>query len=520
MAGVLEYVKRHLQPKGYILCSAIISIGGLLNGFAPNYDTGSIGAVTTMPHFESTIGTLTPVLRGFTVALIMMTAALPGLFSGQLADHFGQLHVVMAGALTFTLGATLQGSSSKLAMFLVGRALAGIGEGLWLSNVSVYITEIAPSARRGMLVSMPQFMATLGICAGYFTCYGSIHIESSMSWRVPFIIQAVLGFILAMACLCLPMSPRWLLFNHRREEALEALKRLDIPLAEAKKDILRPAAPSPPRKVSAGDFLTIFKKEYRRRTLLGLFILGMIQLCGIDGVLYYAPTLFAQAGLPSGTATFLASGISSILMVVISIPAFLYADRWGRRASIITGGIALSTCMFVIGSLYASNSVHATTGAARWIVIVLIFVFALSYSATWAVVGKIYASEIQPAETRAVASSIAQGLNFLTNWLVAFTTPIFLSNSTSGAYFLFGGFSFVSVITLAISMPETRGYSLESIQEGFHGLVSGRTSRKILSIFKGPSLMRTANPDNDSPHPGIFTGSIGVELGSLRAQEC
>jgi MFS family permease len=133
---------------------------------------------------------------------------------------------------------------------------------------------------------MPQLMAACGICAGYFTCYGTIHIESPLSWRTPFIIQAILGAVLAASCLYLPTSPRWLLLNHRREEAVAALERLDIPQAEAEKDILRPVAPGPPRKLSAGDFMTIFKKQYRGQTMLGLFILGMIQLCGIDGVLY------------------------------------------------------------------------------------------------------------------------------------------------------------------------------------------------------------------------------------------
>lgn len=133
---------------------------------------------------------------------------------------------------------------------------------------------------------MPQLMAACGICAGYFTCYGTIHIESPLSWRTPFIIQAIVGTALATSCLYLPASPRWLLLNHRREEAVAALERLDIPQAEAEKDILRPVARGPPRKLSAGDFMTIFKKQYRGQTMLGLFILGMIQLCGIDGVLY------------------------------------------------------------------------------------------------------------------------------------------------------------------------------------------------------------------------------------------
>jgi MFS family permease len=77
-------------------------------------------------------------------------------------------------------------------------------------------------------------------------------------------------------------------------------------------------------------------------------------------------------------------------MVAISIPATLYADKWGRRTSALVGGILLSASMFIIGCLYLTDSVHAY-GNGRWVVVVLIFVFALTYCGTWAIVGKIYA---------------------------------------------------------------------------------------------------------------------------------
>lgn len=99
-------------------------------------------------------------------------------------------------------------------------------------------------------------------------------------------------------------------------------------------------------------------------------------------------------------------------MLAISIPAFFYADTWGRRTSALSGGVVLSGCMLLIGSLYAAEIVHAY-GIARWVVIVSIFIFALTYSLTWNIVAKIYASEIQPAQTRATANSIATGSNFV-----------------------------------------------------------------------------------------------------------
>ena len=151
MSTFLNTVKKSVRPRGYIIAASIISIGGFLNGYGSNahirpnkltlivgsYDTGAIGAVTTMPDFEMTFGILTPALRGFTVSFLMLMGAVPSFFSGQLADRFGHLHVVMAGASVFSIGAILESASPKLSMFLVGRALCGIGEGLWLTNVSV-----------------------------------------------------------------------------------------------------------------------------------------------------------------------------------------------------------------------------------------------------------------------------------------------------------------------------------------------------------------------------------------------
>lgn len=128
-------------------------------------------------------------------------------------------------------------------------------------------------------------------------------------------------------------------------------------------------------------------------------------------------------------------------------------------------------CMFLIGALYAADIVH-NFGIARWVVIVSIFVFALGFTGTWAIVGKIYASEIQPAKTRAAASCLAQGLGFFTNWFVAFVTPILLAKSAYGAYFLFGGLALGTLGVLYIYMPETQGRPLESIQDAFLNMPS------------------------------------------------
>jgi len=261
---------------------------------------------------------------------------------------------------------------------------------------------------------MPQLFSVTAMCAGYFTAFGSVKIQSSIAWRLPFILMSIIAGALVATCFLLPPSPRWLILRGRHAEAVTAVERLGIQQAEAEKDVLR-VRDEDVSKSNMGFFHSlkiIWARQYRSRTILALFILGMVQLSGIDGILYYAPTLFAQAGLPENSAGFLASGLSGILVVVISIPAAILADKWGRRTSVIVGGVLLSSLMFLMGIMYAARAVHHT-GPGRWVVIVSIFAFALTYAATWAFVGKIYASEIQPGHTRAASNAVAQGLGFV-----------------------------------------------------------------------------------------------------------
>jgi MFS family permease len=265
----------------YVLASIAMSLGGLVNGL----DTGSIGAIVAMKQFEKSIGHLSPGLLGFTVSLIMLTGAIPSVFAGHLADRYGRLRIIMVGTIFFVIGALLQGVAHNLVLFLIGRALGGFGEGVFLSNIAVYICEIAPSKRRGMLAGLPQFTSTAGVCIGYFICYGTVHIGSSMAWRLPYIFQACVGVGLALSCMLLPESPRWLILHGKRTEAIKALDRLNFSMVEAEKDILSSTEQRPSLSAWQG-FLLLFRRGYRARTILALFVLGMVQLSGIDGVLY------------------------------------------------------------------------------------------------------------------------------------------------------------------------------------------------------------------------------------------
>lgn len=271
----------------YLSASIALSFGGFLNG----YDTGSIGGIVHMHQFAASLGRMSSFVLGITVSMVMLTTVVPSLLTGTLSDKHGRLKIIMPGAVLCGIGAILQGTAFQLAQFILGRAVSGVGQGMFYGSISVYITEIAPLRKRGRLAAMPQFMATLGVCVGYFCCYGTAGTESSLAWRLPYIIQVSVAAALALVCLTLPESPRWLVLQGRGDEARTALTLLDFDMAEAQRDFLS-ATQEQPSLSNRQSFALLFRRGYRSRTLLALFLCSAVQLSGIDAITYVSPVVY------------------------------------------------------------------------------------------------------------------------------------------------------------------------------------------------------------------------------------
>lgn len=122
---------------GWLTASLVVSLGGFLNG----YDTGSIGAVTSMDAFSHTFGTLSATQLGLVVSTVMLGGGVPAVFAGKLAGRFGAARVIAAGAVTLLVGAALEASAATLAALIAGRAIVGLGQGLLLTNITVCVCQ-------------------------------------------------------------------------------------------------------------------------------------------------------------------------------------------------------------------------------------------------------------------------------------------------------------------------------------------------------------------------------------------
>lgn len=455
--------------KRTLVVASHVSLAGLLYGL----DTGSIGPITSMPQFSASIGHLTPTQQGVYVASILLAAAASSLASGHVSDAISRRYGILTGAILSIVGTVLSAASPTFSALIVARLVSGAGFGQCIAVSTVYLVELAPKSIRGVAACMVQLYVVIGITVGYFISYGSQGIHGELAWRLPFIVQAGFAVVLAVGVFFMPSSPRWLLQKGRRDDAIAVLHRYrgSEQKVEQEMSAMDASLENNTREKNVS-FMVMFQKRYIKRTMLGVFLMSFQQLTGIDVVLYYAPIIFQQAGIGSTRATFLASGVSGIVMLVSTIPAQIWIDRWGRRRPLIYGGAAMSACLIVIGSLYARFGVRTETEVklqstvAQWFVIVLTYIFVANFSWSWAVVGKIYSCEIIPTHIRAKVASLELLANWLVNFAVTLSAPVFLRSSPSGPYFLYGFATLVSV-AVCIVMPETKGRSLEEIESDF-----------------------------------------------------
>ncbi|GAA5996737.1 uncharacterized protein JCM10292_003172 [Rhodotorula paludigena] len=492
-----------------ILTTCLASLGGGLFGF----DTGSIGAITEMHSFEEQFGVLTPTMRGVVVAIILLPSAFTGMLAGNIADKISRKYSISVGAAIFAVGSALSAASTgdSLAMLLVGRCIAGLGEGLFLGCTGVYLTEISPRHLRSQAVLIMQLYTTGAVALGFFVCYGTVNIPNSMGWRVPFIIQTFTATMLAIGMPFVTYSPRWLISKGRIDEAKQVIDSLVAPDHDNEK---RELLAVPPAQLAARNksqleaMKDIWQPGVRGRTVLGVALNVFQQLSGIDFVLFFAPLLFNQAGLDPSTSSFIASGCTGLVLVACTYAGTFYIDRIGRRKIWIVGGTCTATCHMVLGIFYATG-VPRLSEAGKYATIVFIELFAVSFTSSWSIVTRLYAAEVQPTRTRAAATSFGQGANQLANFAVAVSGPAFLDRSSYSPYFFYGACTAIGVVFGYLYMHEVRGQTLESIDATFEG---SAVAVSLPKVFRAARLTQVRQRKNSRSQSATLPGETRADL--------
>jgi len=435
---------------GLLLLSAVVAaLGSLLFGF----DTAVISGTTEA--LRQTFA-LSNNLLGFTVSSALIGTMVGALGAGRPADWWGRRPVLTLLAVLFLISATGCAFAWNWYALLLFRFLGGIAVGAASVVCPMYITEIAPAKRRGLLVAVSQLNIVVGILLAYLSNYlvaYSLGATNPDAWRWMFGVMALpsLGFLVTV--LKIPESPRWLVKQNRLAAAESVLKRFghDDPARENQEiqDSLSAE--------TAGVSDRLFQRKYLKPLLLVCMVAMFNQLDGINAVIYYTADIFRMAGADNASAL-MESVIVGLTNLVMTLVGMALIDRVGRKALLLAGSVT-----FVISHLLASYAFATHTQG--WIVIAAMMGVVGSHAYSQGAVVWVVINELLPNAVRASGSSVACFLMWTLCAAVGWGFPVIARASGAMTFGFFALMMVAQFVLVARFLPETKGVSLEELQK-------------------------------------------------------
>ncbi|XP_005043649.2 PREDICTED: solute carrier family 2, facilitated glucose transporter member 12 [Ficedula albicollis] len=332
------------------LSSAIAAVSGLLMG----YELGLIsGALLQM----SSILTLSCKEQEVVVSSLLFGALFASLTGGFLIDRFGRRLAIIVASSLLVVGSVILLPYESYEMLIVGRIAIGVSISLSSIATCVYIAEIAPQHRRGLLVSLNELMIVVGILFAYISNYAFASV--ARGWKYMFGLVIPLGALQAIAMYFLPPSPRFLVMKHNDEAARQVLERLRE-TSDATKELT--VIKSSLKDEHQYSFLDLFrsKNNMRARMLVGLTLVFFVQTTGQPNILFYASTVLKSVGFQSNEAASLASTGVGVVKVVSTVPATFFVDQVGSKTFLCIGSSVMAVSLVTMGVVNRNLHVNFT----------------------------------------------------------------------------------------------------------------------------------------------------------------
>lgn len=453
--------ERNLRRLTFAVCLSMVSFGCATGAIA--------GALLHLEASNTALGALTVAAKSRIIAATPLGALLGALIAGPFADRTGRRSSILVGNVAFLLAAALMFTAVTPSQLTVGRLVAGLAVGFSTSLCTVYIGECAPAATRGALTSYAPLGVTVGILASYFVSLPLTNVVGG--WRLTLAMCAVP----ATAQLCLRHwlveSPRWL--AERRGDiagARRCLRFLGQPdadlstLADDDESVGGSGRLNRQPRQSVTFKALVTERRYRKPALIACGLNALQQLCGINVVVYYAPRILNQLGFTPVSAIGFVCVIGVAQLVVGSrIGAII--DAVGRRP-VALGGIA----GLAVGLAMLAASSHLTPAGhawAPWIAVLGILVFRLSFSASMAPIPYVVSAEVFPSEARSVGAAAGAAAREVANVVVTGSfIPLVNALGATGTWVLYVAVVCVAFFVVRATLPETRGRTLESMEDG------------------------------------------------------
>jgi sugar porter (SP) family MFS transporter len=429
--------------------SFIAGLGGILYGF-------DMGVIADALVFVRESFTLSTWMQEVVVSIVLVGAMLGALAGGAIADRIGRRATLLWGGSFFLVGSLLAPLSPNVETLIAARALLGVAIGFTSVTAPVYVSELAPSRSRGMLIGLYQFALTAGIALADISGYW---LAGSHAWRLMFGLGAAPAALFQLLVLTLPESPRWLFAQNRVDEATSVLRSYTdesgarLLIAEIQWALAIPIA----RRWSE-----LWRPTVRASLLIAVGFTMLQQVTGINTIIYYGPQIFALAGITSNKNAIFATLLVAITNMLATIVGLVLVDRAGRKPLLYIGVTGMTLSLVVLAySFHAPSGFGAAPGVVATIcLIAYIACFAFSMGP----IAWILASEVFPLRVRGRGIAAATLGSGASNFLVSLTFLSLIKAAGEAVTFLiYAAFCIVTLFFVRFIVPETKGRELEAI---------------------------------------------------------
>lgn len=460
------------QVKRFIsLITLIAALGGFLFGFDMAVVSGIIEPVRAQYG-------LSAAEEGLFVSFALLGCIAGVAFSGYLADKIGRKKVLFVAASLFLVSAVGFSLSGTYAILIAFRILAGVGVGV-ASNVSpLYISEIAPAEKRGGLVTFYQLAITIGVLAAYTSNmllqrYAVAHqnggdglfhwLFEEQVWRGMFFVSVIPALLFCILLTIVPESPRWLAANGRSGEALDILHKMSGEQGRSELEAIELVASQ-----KSGGLKELMHFPFRGLLVMTMVLTALSQFSGINGVIFYGPTILKSAGIVTGDALLyqVILGTASMLFTLIAI---WKVDTWGRRSLYLAGSFGAAVALALTGLCFMY-------GIKGWGMLLCIILFLLFFAFSLGPLKFVIATEVFPMHIRGRALSICIMTMWVSDWIVNLLFPIMRDDlGIANTFFVFSFFCICSYLYARKNLFETKGKRLEEIEQ----LLTGKAHHDV-----------------------------------------
>ncbi len=395
----------------------------------------------------------------FIMSMALWGTVVGALFGGIPTQRLGRKKTLFWIGVLYLVSAIGSAFAPSPLVFSLFRFLGGLGVGASSVAAPVYISEIAPSERRGRLVALYQFNIVFGILIAFLSNWliGQ-YLAEGVAWRWMLGVEAIPAALYSLVVIGISESPRWLILQKNDVTAGRAVleKIYDSP-AQVDEAItaIQASATSTVGTASSSGF---FSGKYNLPILLAFLLAMFNQLSGINFVFYYATRIMEEAGMTAATAR--ASGIwLGLVNFLFTFVGLYLIDRMGRRSLMYIGSIGYIIFLSLVSYAFF-------TGATGGWVVAMICGFIASHAIGQGAVIWVFISEIFPNKVRDFGMAWGSGTHWVFAALITMITLPLTKIFSAGTVFAFFAFCMVlQLLFVRFMMPETKGVSLEELQQ-------------------------------------------------------